>query len=77
MNDNVENPAESEDSEDSLESSGIQSTEATNLIDLISSAYLQRSINSSVEITLQDQVNARNQRMLLVSKQLNNLVNMK
>lgn len=53
------------------------SGDKNNLINLISGAYLQRSINSAVEITLQDQVNSRNQRMLLVSKQLNNLVNMK
>ncbi len=53
------------------------SSDKNDLINLISSAYLQRSINSAVEITLQDQVNSRNQRMLLVSKQLNNLVNMK
>lgn len=43
------------------------------LVDLMSSAYLQRSINNSVETTLQDQVNARNQRMLLMTKQLNDI----
>ncbi len=47
-----------------------------NLIDLMSSAYLQRSINNSVKTTLQDQVNARNQRMLLMTKQLNKIVDM-
>jgi len=43
------------------------------LVDVMSSAYLQRSINNSVETTLQDQVNARNQRMLLMTKQLNKI----
>ncbi|WP_444930675.1 hypothetical protein ACJJIF_02530 [Microbulbifer sp. SSSA002] len=46
------------------------------LIDVMSSAYLQRSINSAVETTLQDQVNARNQRMLLMTKQLNKIVDL-
>lgn len=46
------------------------------LIDVMSTAYLQRAINSSVETTLQDQVNARNQRMLLITKQLNKIVDL-
>ncbi|WP_100753778.1 hypothetical protein [Vibrio salilacus] len=52
------------------------SDEKGRLIDVMSSAYLQRSINSAVETTLQDQVNARNQRMLLMTKQLNKIVDL-
>ncbi|WHI47708.1 hypothetical protein ACJJIW_14905 [Microbulbifer sp. JMSA004] len=64
--------AKSEDTLTIRELSG----EKGRLIDVMSSAYLQRSINSAVETTLQDQVNARNQRMLLMTKQLNKIVDL-
>lgn len=38
--------------------------------DLLSSAYLQRSINNTYTTILQDQVNAKNQRLSLMTKQL-------
>lgn len=41
--------------------------------DLLSSAYLQRSINNTYTTILQDQVNAKNQRLSLMTKQLNSI----
>lgn len=50
-----------------------QNSMSEQVSDLLSSAYLQRSINNTYTTILQDQVNAKNQRLSLMTKQLNSI----